>query len=125
MKTFLIVNLGLAPLIVFWLLLGCASPGAAVAVGLAGSIALGAWRLARREFFILEVGGLATFLVMGALALAAPAFFANAALWAWTLRMASRMSSMPLRSARSMFWLMATVVSQTCLLPFNSWKLSR
>lgn len=81
MKTFLIVNLGLAPLIVFWLLLGCASPGAAVAVGLAGSIALGAWRLARREFFILEVGGLATFLVMGALALAAPAFFANAALW--------------------------------------------
>jgi phytoene dehydrogenase-like protein len=80
-KTFLIVNLGLAPLIVFWVLLGFASPGAAVAVGIAGSIALGAWRLARGEFFILEVGGLATFLVMGALALAAPAFFAGAALW--------------------------------------------
>ena len=58
MKTFLVVNLGLAPLIVFGLLLGFASPGAAVAVGLAASIALGAWRFGRREFFILEVGGL-------------------------------------------------------------------
>jgi phytoene dehydrogenase-like protein len=80
-KTFLLVNLGLTPLIVFWLLLGFASPGAAVAVGLAASIALGAWRLARREFVVLEVGGLATFLAMGALALAAPPLFAGAALW--------------------------------------------
>ncbi len=81
MKTFLVVHLGLAPLIVFWVLLAFASPGAAVAVGLAASIALGAWRLARREFFILEVGSLVTFLVMGVLALAAPALFAGAALW--------------------------------------------
>jgi len=80
-KTFLVVHVGLVPLIAFWLLLGFASPGAAVAVGLAASIALVAWRLARREFFILEVGSLATFLVMGALAIAAPAFFAGAALW--------------------------------------------
>jgi hypothetical protein len=54
-----------------------------------------------------------------------PWAFASAALWACTLRIASRMSSMPLRSARSMFWVMETVVSQTCLLPFNCWKLSR
>jgi phytoene dehydrogenase-like protein len=80
-KTFLVVHLGLAPLIVFWLLLGFASPDAAVGLGLAASIALGAWRLARREFFILEVGSLAIFLVMGALALAAPVLFAGAALW--------------------------------------------
>ena len=81
MKTFLVVNLGLAPLIAFWVLLGFWSLGAAVAVGLAASLALAAWRLDRREFFILEIGGLATFLVMGALALAAPAFFPGAALW--------------------------------------------
>ena len=81
MKTFLIANLCFAPLIVFWLLLGFATPGAAVAVGLAASLAFAAWRFARREFFILEVGSLAIFLVMGALALAAPAFFAGAALW--------------------------------------------
>ena len=54
-----------------------------------------------------------------------PQAFASAALWAWILRIASRMWSMSLRSARSMFWVMATVVSQTCLLPFSSWKLSR
>ncbi len=81
MKTFLIVHLGLAPLIVFWALLGLASPGLAIAVGLAATIAHAAWRFSRREFVILEVGGLATFLVMGALALAAPAFIAGAALW--------------------------------------------
>ncbi|MGD0641107.1 MAG: NAD(P)/FAD-dependent oxidoreductase [Roseiarcus sp.] len=81
MKTFLVVHLGLAPLIAFWALLGFASPGLAVALGLAASVALAAWRVSRREFVILEVGGLATFLVMGALALAAPVFFAGAALW--------------------------------------------
>ncbi|MGD0187859.1 MAG: NAD(P)/FAD-dependent oxidoreductase [Roseiarcus sp.] len=81
MKTFVIANLCLAPLIVFWLLLGFATPGAAVAVGLAASLAFAVWRLGRREFFILEVGSVAIFLVMGALALAAPAFFAGAALW--------------------------------------------
>ncbi|MGD1037773.1 MAG: FAD-dependent oxidoreductase [Roseiarcus sp.] len=80
MKTFLVVHLGLAPLIVFWALLGFSTPGAAIAVGLVASIALVAWRASRREFFILEVGSLATFLAMGALAVAAPAFFAGAAL---------------------------------------------
>ncbi len=55
MKTFLVVHLGLAPLIVFWVLLGFASPGAAVAVGLAASIALG--RLALRPARVLHPGG--------------------------------------------------------------------
>ncbi len=81
MKTFLVVHLGLAPLIVFWILLGLATPSAAIAIGLAAAIALGVWRARRGEIFILEIGGLATFLVMGALALAAPAFLAGAALW--------------------------------------------
>ncbi len=81
MKTFLVVHLGLAPVIVFWALLGVSRPSAAIAVGLAASIALGAWRLSRREFFILEVGILATFLAMGGLALAAPALIDGAALW--------------------------------------------
>ncbi len=81
MKTFLVVHLGLAPLIVFWALLGFTTPGAAIAVGLLASIALGAWRLRRGEFMILEVGSLATFLAMGALALAGSSFLAGAALW--------------------------------------------
>ncbi len=81
MKTFLVVHLGLAPLIVFWVLLGVATPDAALAAGLAASIALGGWRFSRREFVILEVGSLATFLAMGALALATPPVLAGAALW--------------------------------------------
>ncbi len=81
MKTFLAVHLGLAPLIVFWALLGLATPGVAIALGLAASIALGAWRFSRREFVILEVGSLATFLALAALALAAPAFLGGAAPW--------------------------------------------
>lgn len=81
MKTFLLVHLGLAPLVVFWVLLGAGAPDAAIAVGLAASLAIGAWRWSRREFVILEIGGLASLLALGALALAAPAFVAGAALW--------------------------------------------
>ena len=81
MKTLIVVNLGLAPLIVFWTLLGFASPGAALAAGLAVSLAMTAWRWARREAFVLEIGALAAFFVMAAIDLAAPAFFAGAALW--------------------------------------------
>jgi hypothetical protein len=40
MKTFIAAQLGLAPLAAFWLLLGLASPGAALAVGLAASLAM-------------------------------------------------------------------------------------
>jgi phytoene dehydrogenase-like protein len=79
-KTFLLVHLGLAPLILFWAVVGF-DPVAAIVLGLAASLALAAWRFRRREFVILEVGGLAIFLALSALALAAPAFAAGAALW--------------------------------------------
>jgi all-trans-retinol 13,14-reductase len=79
-KTFLLVHLGLAPLILFWAVVGFA-PGPAIALGLSASLALAAWRGVRRTFVIFEFGGLATFLVLGALFLAAPAFAAGAALW--------------------------------------------
>jgi phytoene dehydrogenase-like protein len=81
MKTLVVVHLGLAPLIVFWLLLGFASPEVALAAGLAVSMAMSVWRWTRREAFVLEIGALAAFLVMAAIDLAAPAFFAGAALW--------------------------------------------
>jgi phytoene dehydrogenase-like protein len=81
MKTLIVVHLGLAPLIVFWTLLGFASPGVALAAGLAVSLAMTAWRWTRREAFVLEIGALAAFFVMAAIDLAAPAFFAGAALW--------------------------------------------
>ena len=81
MKTLIVVHLGLAPLIAFWLLLGFVSPGAALAAGLAVSLAMTAWRWTRREAFVLEIGALAAFLVMAAIALTAPAVFAGAALW--------------------------------------------
>ena len=40
MKTFIAAQLGLAPLAVFWLLLGFGSPGTALAVGLAAALAM-------------------------------------------------------------------------------------
>jgi phytoene dehydrogenase-like protein len=81
MKTFVAAQLGFVPLIAFWMLLGFASPGAALAIGLAASLAMTAWRWTRREVYLLELGALATFLAMAAIELAAPAFFAGAALW--------------------------------------------
>jgi phytoene dehydrogenase-like protein len=81
MKTLIVVHLGLAPLIAFWALLGFASPEVALAAGLAVSLAMSAWRWARREAFVLEIGALAAFLVMASIDLARPVFFAGAALW--------------------------------------------
>jgi len=81
MKTFIAAQIGLAPLAAFWLLLGVASPGAALAVGLAAALAMTAWRWTRGEVYLIEIGALATFLAMAAIDLAAPAFFAGAALW--------------------------------------------
>jgi phytoene dehydrogenase-like protein len=80
MKTFIAAQIGLAPLAAFWLLLGFASPGLALAVGLAASLAMTAWRWSRRELYAIEIGALATFLVMAAIDLAAPAIFAASAL---------------------------------------------
>jgi phytoene dehydrogenase-like protein len=81
MKTFIAAQIGLAPLAAFWLLLGFGSPGAAITVGLAASLAMTAWRWTRREVYLIEIGALACFGVMAAIDLAAPAFFAGAALW--------------------------------------------
>ena len=81
MKTFVAAQIGLAPLAAFWLLLGFASPGAALAVGLAAALAMTAWRWSRREVYLIEIGALAAFLVMAAIDLAWPALFAGAALW--------------------------------------------
>ena len=81
MKTFLAAQVGFVPLIAFWLLLGFASPGLALGFGLAASLAMTAWRWTRREVYLAEIGALAGFVVMGAIDLAAPAFFAGAALW--------------------------------------------
>jgi len=81
MKTFIAAQLGFVPLLAFWLLLGFASPSAALAVGLAASLAMTVWRWTRREVYLAEIGALACFVVMAAIDLAAPAFFAGAALW--------------------------------------------
>ena len=81
MKTFIAAQLGLAPLAVFWLLLGFGSPGTALAVGLAAALAMTAWRWRRREVYLIEIGALATFFLMAALDVFAPAAFAGSALW--------------------------------------------
>ena len=81
MKTFIAAQLGFVPLVAFWLLLGFASPGLALGVGLGASLAMTAWRWTRRELYLAEIGALAGFVVMAAIDLAAPAFFAGAALW--------------------------------------------
>ena len=80
MKTFIAAKIGLAPLVAFWLLLGFAGPGVALAAGLAASITMAVWRASRREFFAIEIGALASFLVMATFDLVAPAAFAHAAL---------------------------------------------
>jgi all-trans-retinol 13,14-reductase len=81
MKTFVAAQIGLAAVAAFWLSLGFGSPDAALAVGLAASLAMTAWRWTRREVYLIEVGALATFVVMAAIDLVAPAVFAGAALW--------------------------------------------
>jgi phytoene dehydrogenase-like protein len=79
-KTLIVVHLGLAPLIAFWTLVGFASPGLALTAGLGVSLAMSVWRWTRREAFVLEIGALATFVIMAAIDLAAPAIFAASAL---------------------------------------------
>ena len=73
MKTFIAAQLGLAPLIAFWALLRFASPEAALAAGLAASLAMTAWRWRRREAYLIERGVLATFGVLAAFAFISPA----------------------------------------------------
>ena len=77
MRTFLTVKLALAPFALFWMLLGLATPGLALAAGGAASLAVTAWRLSRREIMVLEFGGSAIFLILGAAAPAAPDLIAD------------------------------------------------
>ncbi|MBI5132821.1 MAG: NAD(P)/FAD-dependent oxidoreductase [Rhodopseudomonas palustris] len=81
MKTFLTVKLVLVPFALFWALLALHQVGWAIGVGLALSLAGNAWRLWRRELFVLEAGGLALFLGLGGVWLAVPAVAAANALW--------------------------------------------
>jgi phytoene dehydrogenase-like protein len=80
MKTFLAVQLALAPFAAFWLLMAFAAPATAIAAGLLSSAAWCAWRLYRHEITSLEIGGLAIFLVLGAAQLLAPGTFGAKAL---------------------------------------------
>ncbi|WP_420132796.1 phytoene desaturase family protein [Rhodopseudomonas sp.] len=81
MKTFLTVKLVLVPFAVFWALLALHLPGAAIWCGLLLSLAGNAWRLWRRELFVLESGGLVLFAGLAALLLIAPDVAAAHALW--------------------------------------------
>jgi phytoene dehydrogenase-like protein len=73
MKTFLAIQLALAPFAAFWFLIAFATPATAIAAGLLSSAAWCAWRLYRHEITSLEIGGFATFLVLGTAQLLAPA----------------------------------------------------
>jgi phytoene dehydrogenase-like protein len=81
MKTFLTVKLVLVPFVLFWALLGAQQPAWAIWSGLALSVLGNAWRVFRRELFVLELGGLALFAGLAALLIAAPEVAAANALW--------------------------------------------
>jgi len=81
MKTFLTVKLALIPFAVFWALLAAHHPDLAIWSGLGLSLIATAWRIARRELFMLEAGGLVLFVLLGNAALVAPDTTAANALW--------------------------------------------
>jgi glycine/D-amino acid oxidase-like deaminating enzyme len=72
MKTFFTVKFALAPFVVFWVLLGLATPDAAIAAGLALSVAGCAWRLHEGDIKFLELGSVAIFLILSLGDLIAP-----------------------------------------------------
>jgi hypothetical protein len=61
MKTFLAIQVALAPFAALWLLTAFAMPATAIAAGLLTSAAWCAWRIFRHEITSLEIGGLAYF----------------------------------------------------------------
>ena len=81
MKTFLTVKLALAPLVLFWTLLGFGAPGWAIGASLALLTAFALWRWSSRQTFLLELGALATLAMIGALYLRDPLWTAQNALW--------------------------------------------
>jgi phytoene dehydrogenase-like protein len=80
MKTFITVQIALAPFVVFWALLHFSTPRTAIAVGLLLSIAGFAWCLHKHEIKKLEIGGLALFASLNLAYLIAPQFVGATAL---------------------------------------------
>ena len=81
MKTFLTVKFTLIPYVAFYWLLTRGVSGWAIAAGLGLMALLEGWRVARREFFVFELGGLAIFALLGAAFLVAPDWTGGNALW--------------------------------------------
>jgi len=81
MRTFLTVKFTLIPYAVLFALLAQGRSGWAFASAFGLTAALEAWRLARREYFILELGSLALFAILGLAYLVAPQAVAHNALW--------------------------------------------
>ncbi len=81
MKTFFTVKFALIPFAVFWALLGAKHADWAIGLGLVLSLAGNLWRVARRDFVALEVGGLALFALLAAALMASPDWTAANALW--------------------------------------------
>lgn len=81
MKTFLTVKFTLIPYAALFALLARGMPGWAFATAFGLMAALEAWRLSRREYFILELGSLALFAALGLAFLVAPQTVAANALW--------------------------------------------
>jgi len=81
MKTFLTVKFALVPYAALFALLARGMPGLALAAAFGLMAALAAWRLSRREYFILELGSLALFAALGLAFLVAPQFVSANALW--------------------------------------------
>ncbi|GLH81287.1 hypothetical protein SSBR45G_61960 [Bradyrhizobium sp. SSBR45G] len=81
MKVFLIVKLALLPFIVFWALLGWQQPAWAVWSALALALAGNLWRASRSEIAVLELGGLALFVLLAIANDLAPNWTAANALW--------------------------------------------
>lgn len=81
MKTFFTVKLALFPFAAFWALLGAGHPDWAVWLGLALSLSGNLWRTHRRDFVVLEAGGLASFALLAAALLVSRDWTAANALW--------------------------------------------
>jgi all-trans-retinol 13,14-reductase len=81
MKIFLSVKLALLPFVVFWALLGTHHTDWAIWSGLTLSLAGNVWRAWRREWAVLEAGGLLLFALLAVAELISPAWMAASALW--------------------------------------------
>ena len=81
MKIFLSVKLALLPFAVFWALLGAHHADWAIWSGFTLSLAGNLWRFSRREWIVLEAGGLLLFAALAVAELMSPAWAAASALW--------------------------------------------